>query len=473
MVPPVTAIGSDALRTIDRFVRAGGICVWIDRFPRFAFPEAADEPERTPFHWFGCVHPKDGAEVSIDHATLIYFKGASKKTAKRVAAYLDQHFDHALSLAKRFDNVRVNHRRKGALDLFLLFNDSESEARGEVAFSGDSTPVIIDMDTGAASSERRSKSGFQLSMKPYQSLCLLVSEKLHAGRLQLSARRSVHIEGKRVPLTGGWTMQIAGDALENIWRPTLGTTEVTLPRFCVKKRNFARIKGWTEPGFDDSSWEEIHAVRSAALFTDPASILFRAVLPPDARALRMSLPITGEYALWINGKLVRKNIGLEPVALSELPLEKYLVPDRNVLALETISHAGPAGLSAPLACVCSPVELETLMSWQQLDFGFYAGRVLYKKRIKVTDPFSHAELDLGKVEHTVEVFVNGSLAGTCLWPPYTIDVTSHLRRGDNEITCVDANTLANCFAWDVWGTRGTGKPDPSGLLDPVSLVLEP
>ena len=32
-----------------------------------------------------------------------------------------------------------------------------------------------------------------------------------------------------------------------------------------------------------------------------------------------------------------------------------------------------------------------------------------------------------------------------------------------------ANSIANRFAWDLWGTRGTGKPEPSGLLGPVSL----
>jgi len=46
---------------------------------------------------------------------------------------------------------------------------------------------------------------------------------------------------------------------------------------------------------------------------------------------------------------------------------------------------------------------------------------------------SRSFLDLGNVQHYVEVWLNGKLVGTLLWPPYRIDVTEHLKKGSNDL----------------------------------------
>jgi hypothetical protein len=68
------------------------------------------------------------------------------------------------------------------------------------------------------------------------------------------------------------------------------------------------------------------------------------------------------------------------------------------------------------------------------------------------------------------VWLNGRLAGTLLWPPYRIELTESLKQGKNDLVLVVSNSIANRFAWDVWGTRGEGKAEPSGLLGPVQLL---
>ncbi|MCL5281975.1 MAG: hypothetical protein M1376_18935 [Planctomycetes bacterium] len=80
-------------------------------------------------------------------------------------------------------------------------------------------------------------------------------------------------------------------------------------------------------------------------------------------------------------------------------------------------------------------------------------------------------LDLGQVQHRAEVWLNGKPVGTLLWPPYRIELTEHLKKDKNELVLVVSNSLANRFAWDIRGTRGTGKPEPSGLLGPVGLLI--
>ena len=144
----------------------------------------------------------------------------------------------------------------------------------------------------------------------------------------------------------------------------------------------------------------------------------------------------------------------------------------NILAIETFSHHGPAGLSGPIELICGPGKIDRLKSWEDLGFGFYSGRVLYSRKLNVDGRFKRAWLDLGQVQHYVEVFVNGRLADTLLWPPYELDVTEFLNEGQNELVLVTANSIANRFAWDIWGTRGTAKAEPSGILGPAYLWLE-
>jgi hypothetical protein len=251
----------------------------------------------------------------------------------------------------------------------------------------------------------------------------------------------------------------------------LDETTIQLPVFRMKKRQFADVGDWVAPEYDDSDWEKIHVLRGSGLFTDHSAILFRANLPPGAKAIQAPLPVTGEYAVWVNGALIEKNIGPQSPEPRQINLNGKLPPGKNILAVETYSHHTAAGLAEPITLTCGPAEIDRLQSWRELGFGFYSGRVLYRKKIAVKGQFKRAWLDLGKVEHYVEVFVNGKLIDALLWPPYEIEITAGLKQGENEIVLVAANSIANRFAWDVWGTRGRGRAEPSGVLGPAYLWL--
>jgi hypothetical protein len=70
------------------------------------------------------------------------------------------------------------------------------------------------------------------------------------------------------------------------------------------------------------------------------------------------------------------------------------------------------------------------------------------------------KLDLGKVCHVAEVWVNGKSCGARLWGPHVFDVGSELRPGQNEIRVRVANLINNSY----------GEITESGLLGPVRLV---
>ena len=74
-------------------------------------------------------------------------------------------------------------------------------------------------------------------------------------------------------------------------------------------------------------------------------------------------------------------------------------------------------------------------------------------------PVSYTHLDVYKRQDVgtdvLEVYVNGELVKTCLWNPYTANLTGTLKPGKNQITLKVVNTLINLLE---------GARNPSGLF---------
>ena len=272
-------------------------------------------------------------------------------------------------------------------------------------------------------------------------------------------------------IQGPWTIQVLGDALDETWSPSPGDTVVELPAFRHRAREFQPHPGWEGRDYNDAAWEQVYAVRGGALFEHASPVLLRGVLPPGAKAIETPLPVTGEYVLYVNGVEVAKRLGL-PTESGPIDISKAATGQDDVVAIETTSHSGPAGLQNPLRVICGPVRVDRIGPWSQWNLPWYSGRVLYRTHLEVSGVRSRRFLDLGGVQHYVEVWLNGKLVDTLLWPPYRIEVTKHLNAGENELTLIVSNSIANRFAWDLWGTRGAGKAEPSGLLGPVKLLVE-
>jgi hypothetical protein len=93
------------------------------------------------------------------------------------------------------------------------------------------------------------------------------------------------------------------------------------------------------------------------------------------------------------------------------------------------------------------------------------------------------------VREAAEVYVNGKRAGVVWHPPYSIDLTSFLTPGKNELRIVVGNTAINSLAGrelpdyrflrDKYGNLFTPQdmdnlqPLPSGILGPLQLVVTP
>lgn len=109
----------------------------------------------------------------------------------------------------------------------------------------------------------------------------------------------------------------------------------------------------------------------------------------------------------------------------------------------------------------------SLGSWTQLEGKeHYSGTFTYLQTIELTkEQLSRkAVLDLGDAFELAEVWVNGRAAGVRMWKPYTFDISSLLKEGDNELRIDVTNSLAN---------RYDKVTLPSGLLGPVTVSLTP
>lgn len=78
------------------------------------------------------------------------------------------------------------------------------------------------------------------------------------------------------------------------------------------------------------------------------------------------------------------------------------------------------------------------------------------------------ELDLGLVDATCEVAVNGQTVDVLMSTPYRLDITDYVKPGENDVEVLVYSTLSNHYQSVPSAYRGTPR---AGLLGPVSLKV--
>jgi hypothetical protein len=448
--PPVRAIAPAALRAATEFARAGGTVIWTGRRPEACWPAVTDEPQRT------------------FEQTAMRFVTQPREVIEKLADIVAREITVESGDAK---GLLIQHRQTPSADLYLCCNDSDRPLACRLAVALvhlSSEWIRLDTETGEIESIRASESSIPVDLAPHASAVILRTSQ---ARWALPHRKPTDELRPIAAVDGPWTIQVVGNALDETWSPSVGNAIVEVPAFRHRAREFKPVSGWEQRDYDDSNWEKVYTVRDGALFDHSSPVLLRSVLPPGAKAIEMPLPVTGEYVLYVNGVELDRHLG--PSAPPEqIDLSKAATGLGGIVSIETTSHSGPAGLQGPLRVVCGPVEVARLEPWSKWHLPWYCGRVLYRTEIKIPQPelAQPCVLDLGEVQHYAEVWLNSKLVGTLLWPPYQIELTEHLKKDENELVLIVSNSLANRFAWDIWGTRGTGKAEPSGLLGPVRLL---
>ena len=194
---------------------------------------------------------------------------------------------------------------------------------------------------------------------------------------------------------------------------------------------------------------------------------YRCEAPAGTHTLHLDVD-AADVQLWINGEasaildgLVRLDAPLADVSQVALRVEHR--PGR---------YAG-AAMRQPVRFECAPASMP-LGDWSQQALESYSGGAVYTKSFALEDAQLRGDvvLDLGAVNTTAEVAVNGQSAGVGMARPYRFDITNHVRVGENELTVTVYNTLANYFSTGPYESDYVFPGQTvSGLLGPVTIAF--
>ncbi len=187
------------------------------------------------------------------------------------------------------------------------------------------------------------------------------------------------------------------------------------------------------------------------------------------------------WSLLINGEIIEPNQGkfwLDK-AFGVYNIGKFIHTGENRLSLiatkmtiyselEPIYILGDFGLESLEKGwkLVSPKPLQT-GPWKKQGLPLYAYGVSYTKNYNLASIDNHMIVHLppsgsgqaGWRGSVAEVSVNGQPAGIIAWPPYELDITSQIKKGENEITVTVYGTLKNLLGpFHNEPQRGTAWP---------------
>lgn len=174
-------------------------------------------------------------------------------------------------------------------------------------------------------------------------------------------------------------------------------------------------------------------------------------------------------------------IAFSPRSAQRLPLAKQISASK----ISKVQEIGTNGWTLVATEALPPSGSRTihrtlplLIDWSlDPDLRSFSGRGVYTTTFTLDSApqDSRILLDLGDVREVADVKLNGTPVGTLLLRPYTIDITGHVRPGDNTLEIAVTNTLFNAMAFRTPKTFAPGPTENAsglmsgGLIGPVRL----
>ena len=152
----------------------------------------------------------------------------------------------------------------------------------------------------------------------------------------------------------------------------------------------------------------------------------------------------------------------------KLPKSSGLLPVK-VEAVPDYEYPGAAFFTSPVKLECEGGKLAP-GDWTMAGaMKFFSGGVKYSKEITLDPKGGRVLLDLGDVDATCEVSVNGAEAGVLLRSPYTLDITDLVAKGKNKVEVLVYSSLSNHYQTIPSPYKGTPR---AGLIGPVNIKVE-
>jgi len=209
-----------------------------------------------------------------------------------------------------------------------------------------------------------------------------------------------------------------------------------------------------------SKWYNTGFVPFADRSADECSYTFQTA--PGTRAMDFS----------VNGEIV--SVKVDGVPATTKDGKRYSISNHHsgiskveVLARPAIGcHAG-AFFYEPVKMMCEGGVLQT-GDWTKAGaLKFFSGGIRYGKDVEFGSS-GCIILDLGKVDATAEVFLNGKSVDVLLNSPYTLDITDYVIPGKNHLEILVYSSLSNHY--QTIPTPYRGNPC-AGLIGPVTVTM--
>lgn len=204
----------------------------------------------------------------------------------------------------------------------------------------------------------------------------------------------------------------------------------------------------------------------------PGTWVYQFNTAPGTQVLRMQL--NGKISqLWLDGKIIDKsNLKIIDTCVYSLNLKQYHTSGINTITIAAkpeIGDIGPAFFACPVKMECKGGRIP-VGNWTNIGaLKFYSGGINYIKEINLP-PNVHSGktiLDLGKVNATCQVRINGKEVDILMHSPYKLDIGNYLTNGLNRIEVLVYSTLSNHYQTIPSAYRGDAV---SGLLGPVKII---
>ena len=185
-------------------------------------------------------------------------------------------------------------------------------------------------------------------------------------------------------------------------------------------------------------------------------------------------PGTEELRFGVNGKVRRVEIDGKRVPFVRSGNEYTVKPVPVNPGVGEVVVRGKALPSSPGAAFFDgPVRMKcgigVVRAGDWTGYGalrYFSGAVRYSKDIVIDGEHTSVTLDLGEVDATCEVSVNGKPAGVLIGKPYRCDITSLVQSGVNGIEVKVCSSLSNHYGTIPSPYRGTPH---AGLIGPVII----
>ncbi|WP_350347567.1 glycosyl hydrolase [Agromyces sp. G08B096] len=192
----------------------------------------------------------------------------------------------------------------------------------------------------------------------------------------------------------------------------------------------------------------------------PAAQVLRFTVP--AGSTEIEIPLRLPARVWVDGAEV-------PVSAGRIAIERPLDAPGTVLVrtAETVFARGGSALAGPVRVRTAPAPIE-LGDWRDIGLGSWSGGVRYTARIEVAGDAPAAALELGRVQGSVRVEVDGEVVADLFCAPYRVELGD--RRGELEVSVTVYTTLAPFLAESTPTAWAFPEQLGSGLIGPVTLV---